>query len=97
MEAAEIGVRLRVDAIVDLTGTTSRDLLVQGPSDLAFRALPMTIDTPPNFAIRNTLDTDFPVAGNYHIQLRAIFADGRDLTSKAILLNVREALKLGLC
>ncbi len=92
MQAGEIGIRIRVDAVIDLTGTTSRDLIVCGPKDATSRSLPMTIDVPTNFAVRTTVATDFPDPGNYFIQLRAIFADGRDLLSPPKLLHVGAAI-----
>ena len=91
MEAQEIGIKIRIDAIVDLTGSTIRNLLVCGPKDVAPRLLPVTIDIPPNFGFHITVATDFPDAGNYFIQLRAIFADGRDLRSPPLLLRVNAA------
>ncbi len=98
MEAGEKGIRIRVDAIVDLVGTTSRDLLVKGPTEASFRSLPMTIDTPSNFALRTTLVTDFPEAGNFFLQLKAVFADGRILTSPVDLLHVGASLPVdGIC
>lgn len=97
MEATEKGVLLRVDGIIDMTGTTSIELLVRGSTETTFRALALTLVTPPNFAERFTIPTDFPLSGNYHIQLRATFADGRVLKSRLTLLNVGECLTLGLC
>jgi hypothetical protein len=88
MQAGEVGVRIRVDAIVDLVGTTTRELIVCGPLDATPRSLSMTIDTPTNFAVRTTIATDFPDPGNYFIQLKATFADGRILKSPVKLLHV---------
>lgn len=92
MQAGEVGIRIRVDAVIDLVGTTSRDLIVCGPKDATPRALPMTIDTPSTFAIRTTVAADFPDPGNYFIQLRAIFADGRNLLSRVKLQHVGTAV-----
>jgi len=97
MEATEKGVLLRVDGVIDMTGTTAIELLVRGPTETTFRALAMALVAPPNIAERFTLVTDFPESGNYHIQLRATFADGRVLKSPLTLLHVGECITLGLC
>lgn len=97
MEAGEVGILLRVDAIIDLTSATLIELRVQGPSESTFRALVMVVSIPPTTATRLTLATDFPESGNYFLQLRATFADGRDLLSPMELQNVTESLALGLC
>jgi len=97
MEAAEIGVTIRVDAVIDLASATLIELRVQGPSESTLRALAMTVSTPTNFATRKTLATDFPESGNFFMQLRATFPDGRDLLSPMILEHVTDSLILGLC
>lgn len=92
MQAGEVGIRIRVDAVITLTGATTLDLVVCGPSDANPRLLAMTVDSPSNFAVRDTLATDFPDSGNYFVQLHAIFPDGRDLLSPAKLEHVGQSV-----
>lgn len=92
MQAAEIGVRIEVDAVINLFGATAVTLRVKGPTDTIFRSLTMTVSVPTNIAVRDTLASDFPVSGNYFVQLRTQFPDGRDLVSQTTLLHVSEII-----
>jgi hypothetical protein len=89
MEATEVGVLLRVDSEIDLSAATAIVLQVKGPSDLTPRNLTMTQGVPNNIAERTTIATDFPVAGNYFIQLKATFPT-KTLYSPGQLLYVGE-------
>lgn len=88
MQAAEVNVLITAQSGKDLTGSTSRNLRVQGPADTGPRDLPMNIGVPNTDATRSTLATDFPVGGNYCIQLRVQFADGRLLVSPEKILFI---------
>ena len=91
MEAGEVKVRIEVDAVIVLT-TATVTLRVKGPADAVFRELSMTVSVPANIAIRDTLASDFPVSGNYFIQLRAVFPDSRDLLSPVSLIHIGEVV-----
>lgn len=98
MEAAEEKILIRVNAKVDLTGATAI-LKVQGPDETTPRDLSLTVSSPPNekTATRLTLATDFPVQGNYHIQLQATYPDSKVSLSALKLLHVGGSLDVGLC
>lgn len=97
MQAAEIGVRIEVDAVINLLGASAVILRVKGPNDAVFRSLTMIISVPTNLAIRDTVAADFPDAGNYFVQLRSNFPDGRDLYSALVLINVGEVVSAVTC
>lgn len=79
MQAGEIGVVITVEADVDMTGATA-NLQVRGPADAQPRALPALVVAGTQ-GQRATEATDFPVEGNYLIQLIADFPGGKRLKS----------------
>lgn len=95
MEAAEVGVNIRVNAIIDLSAATVITLRVKGPNDLSFRDLPMVLALPTNFAERETIAADFPDGGNYFIQLEAEFGPSNILLSPISLLHIGESISAG--
>jgi len=92
MEAGEVGVLIRVDSEIDLTGAPTIVLRVKGPLDAVFRSLSMTQGVPNNIAERTTIATDFPDAGNYFVQLTAF-----NLLSPMQLINVGEVVSAVTC
>lgn len=91
MEATET-VLILADSEIDLSAALTIVLRVKGPADPTPRNLTMTLSSPVNFAERTTLSTDFPVDGNYLIQLVATFFGGAILLSSEQLLHVGQRL-----
>ena len=89
MEAQEVDIILRIDAERDILSSLTSILKVKGPTDLTPRDLPVVPDAlQPTTATRDTLATDFPVGGNYILQLVATFSGGKLLKSAERLLHV---------
>lgn len=79
MRAGEAGVKITIKATVNLNPATKVELFVRGPNDPQPRALAATASG--TNGLRTTLVTDFPVEGNYLIQLIASFPAGKELKS----------------
>ncbi len=90
MQAQEIDVEIQVEAVLNISTASAVVLKVKGPSDDDTRDLTMT--PAGTVATRDTLSTDFPVAGNYRIQLEATFASGKVLKSAVFPLQIGGAL-----
>lgn len=90
MQAQEVEVEIQVDAVLNINTASAVVLKVKGPNDDDTRDLTMTPSG--TTATRDTLATDFPIAGNYQIQLEATFPSGKILKSAVFPLRVGDAL-----
>lgn len=90
MNAGEIGVQITVEANVDITGASSTLIKVQGPEEETSRDLLATaVGTQ---ALRSSQAADFPVGGNYRVQLAVVTGTGKTLKSPIKLLHIGDAI-----
>lgn len=99
MQAGEAGVIIKIDPNrrplgpnpVNITGATCALVVLAENGTRTVLALTLTGDSPP-LATRTTLATDFPVPGNYQVQLTADYGGGRKPISPSYTLVIGPTL-----
>jgi hypothetical protein len=72
----EVGVTIQMATGTDISQATSVIMVVRYPDMITITQLPMTVALDNTTAVRVTLATDFPIVGNYLLELIVTFPNG---------------------